>query len=151
MSLGKNIAALRKEKGLTQAQLGELLGVSNKAVSKWELDINLPDVMLLPQIAKVFEVSIDWLFEGNETEEEAEISDKLFCEMRQEYDGGTLISRFPNEAMYRMIQVQLEAGSMQLSAEEWKEFWEVFCQPGVVMDQKQPWGSIRVEVMTYEN
>lgn len=151
MSLGKNIAALRKEKGLTQAQLGELLGVSNQAISKWERGNNLPDVMSLPQIAKVFAITIDRLFEENEAMEEPEICDKLFCEMRQEYDGGTLISRFPNEAMYRMICVQLEAGSMQLSAEEWKEFWEVYCRPGVVMDQKMLWGSMRVEVMAYEN
>lgn len=40
MSIGKNIAFLRKEKGMTQTELGDLLGVSNQAVSKWESDVS---------------------------------------------------------------------------------------------------------------
>ena len=40
MSLGKNISNFRKEKGFTQAELGDLLGVSNQAVSKWEMEIS---------------------------------------------------------------------------------------------------------------
>ena len=62
MSIGKNIALLRKAKGLTQAELGDLLGVSNQAVSKWESEMTMPDVMLLPKIADVFSCSIDDLF-----------------------------------------------------------------------------------------
>ena len=58
MFFGENIARLRKEKGWTQAELGEKLGVSNQAVSKWELGMTMPDVMLLPDIAKMFNVSI---------------------------------------------------------------------------------------------
>ena len=99
MSIGKNIAHLRKERGLTQAQLGELLGVSNQAISKWESDVNLPDVMLLPQIAKVFGVAIDRLFEEVETEEKTETSDKLIWILREEHDGAELTIRYPVEAM----------------------------------------------------
>ena len=62
MSIGKNIVRLRKEKGWTQAKLGEMLCVSNQAISKWELGMTLPDVMLLPKIADAFECSIDELF-----------------------------------------------------------------------------------------
>ena len=62
MSLGKNIANLRKERGLTQAELGELLGVSNQAVSKWEMEMTMPDVMLLPEIAKVLGVDLNDLY-----------------------------------------------------------------------------------------
>ena len=62
MSIGKNIACLRKKRGLTQAELGEMLGVSNQAVSKWESETTMPDVLLLPSIADVFECSIDELF-----------------------------------------------------------------------------------------
>ena len=40
MSIGKNIARLRKEMGLTQGELGEKIGVSNQAVSKWESEIS---------------------------------------------------------------------------------------------------------------
>lgn len=62
MSIGKNIALLRKAKGLTQAELGDLLGVSNQAVSKWESEMSMPDVMLLPTLADTFHCSIDDLF-----------------------------------------------------------------------------------------
>lgn len=62
MSIGKNIARLRKEKDWTQAELGEMLGVSNQAVSKWESETSMPDIMLLPSIADAFECSIDDLF-----------------------------------------------------------------------------------------
>lgn len=60
--LGENIARLRKNMGLTQADLGDKLGVSNQAVSKWESFMTMPDVMLLPALADVFGISIDALF-----------------------------------------------------------------------------------------
>jgi len=62
MSIGKNIAQFRKNKGYTQDQLGQRLGVTNQAVSKWESEISMPDVMLLPKIADVLEIKIDDLF-----------------------------------------------------------------------------------------
>ena len=65
MSLGKNIAKLRKEKGWTQSEFGEKLGVSNQAVSKWESEMNMPDVLLLPVIADLFGCYIDELFQRN--------------------------------------------------------------------------------------
>ena len=62
MSLGENIARLRRKKGLTQAELGDILCISNQAVSKWENGITMPDVMLLPALADVFDCHIDELF-----------------------------------------------------------------------------------------
>ena len=62
MTLGKNIAYYRKERGMTQEALANSLGVTNQAVSKWELDTCCPDIQLLPQLADLFEVSIDALF-----------------------------------------------------------------------------------------
>ena len=64
MSIGKNIAAFRREKGLTQTELGEICGVSNQAVSKWEAEMTMPDVMLLPKIAKTLDVSLEELYNG---------------------------------------------------------------------------------------
>ena len=65
MSLGKNISNFRKEKGFTQAELGDLLGVSNQAVSKWEMEMTMPDVMLLPEITKVLGVDLNDLYGTN--------------------------------------------------------------------------------------
>jgi transcriptional regulator with XRE-family HTH domain len=62
MSIGKNIAKFRKDAGLTQESLGELLGVTNQAVSKWESEVSMPDIMLLPKIAHALEVTLDDLF-----------------------------------------------------------------------------------------
>lgn len=62
MTLGKKIAELRRNKGMTQDGLAEMLGVSSQAVSKWENDISCPDIMLLPHISDIFQVSIDELF-----------------------------------------------------------------------------------------
>jgi transcriptional regulator with XRE-family HTH domain len=59
--LGDTIYRLRKEKGLSQDELGRLVGVSNKAVSKWETNDANPDITLLPLLAKTFGVTTDEL------------------------------------------------------------------------------------------
>lgn len=63
MSLGNMIATYRKAKNITQEQLAQQLGVTNQAVSKWESDLCCPDVMLLPKIADIFDISLDALFD----------------------------------------------------------------------------------------
>ena len=66
-NLGKNIAELRKSKGWTQAMLAEKLNISDKAVSKWESGFGYPEITLLPKLAEIFEVSIDYLMTGKST------------------------------------------------------------------------------------
>lgn len=61
-TLCKNIAALRKGAGLTQEALATKLGLTYQAVSKWENGLSCPDVQLLPEIADIFNISIDQLF-----------------------------------------------------------------------------------------
>ena len=60
-TMGKRITALRKEKGMTQEQLAERLGVSAQAVSKWENDVSCPDISILTELATVLGVSTDEL------------------------------------------------------------------------------------------
>ena len=62
MSMGKNIAYFRKSKGYTQEELGSKLGVTNQAVSKWESETSMPDIMILPRIANALDVTLDDLF-----------------------------------------------------------------------------------------
>ena len=64
MKTGKFIAALRKDKGLTQEQLGEKLGVTNKTISRWENGNYMPDVEMLSLLSKEFGVSINELISG---------------------------------------------------------------------------------------
>ena len=59
--IGANIAACRKQAGLTQAELAEKINYTDKAVSKWERGESVPDVITLAQLAEVFGVSIDSL------------------------------------------------------------------------------------------
>lgn len=63
-AIGKQIASLRKEKGVRQEELAKYVGVSAQAVSKWE-NGGVPDIELLPKIADFFSVSIDSLFNRN--------------------------------------------------------------------------------------
>ena len=66
ISISKNIAELRKKKGITQEQLALALNISPQAVSKWETGTSQPDTQTLPLIADYFGVGIDYLFYGSE-------------------------------------------------------------------------------------
>ena len=68
-TLGRRIARLRLAKAATQERLARELSVSPQAVSKWENDINYPDISLLPQLAQFLGVSIDELLRGASTQE----------------------------------------------------------------------------------
>lgn len=61
MNIGEQILFLRKNRGITQEQLAQKLGITNQAVSKWESGQCLPDIQLLPEIAEYFNVSVDEL------------------------------------------------------------------------------------------
>ena len=62
--VGSQIARLRKEKGLTQNDLGDRLGVSFQAVSKWERGETLPDTAILLDLANALETSVDIILTG---------------------------------------------------------------------------------------
>ena len=62
---GETIRALREKKRLTQKQLAEKLRVTDKAVSKWEMNRGLPDVTILPELAQALSVSVPELLTGD--------------------------------------------------------------------------------------
>ena len=62
-TLGMMISSLRKGKGMTQLELAEKMGVTDKAVSKWERDLSFPDINSIPKLAEIFEVSVDELMQ----------------------------------------------------------------------------------------
>lgn len=68
-TLGTMIAELRKQHGMTQLELAEKMGVTDKAVSKWERDLSCPDINSLPTLAEVLGVSVEELMQ---TKKEAE-------------------------------------------------------------------------------
>ena len=68
-TIGKRIAALRREKSMKQDELAEKLGVTPQAVSKWENDQTCPDISLLPALAAILGVSVDELLSGKKVAE----------------------------------------------------------------------------------
>ncbi len=62
-TFGSMIAMLRKEHGMTQLELAEKMGVTDKAVSKWERDLSFPDVGSIPKLAEILDVSVDELMQ----------------------------------------------------------------------------------------
>jgi len=57
MNIGEKIKKLRKQKDMTQEQLAEYLNISTQAVSKWETNLTLPDITLIPMLANLFDVT----------------------------------------------------------------------------------------------
>ena len=62
--IGKFISKLRKAKNLTQQQLGDLVGVGGKSVSKWERGINMPDISIINEVSKILGITSDELLQG---------------------------------------------------------------------------------------
>lgn len=68
VKIGKFIAEKRKEKKLTQQQLAEKLGVSDRAISNWENGKNMPDISLFPIISKELDVTVNDLMSGEKVD-----------------------------------------------------------------------------------
>ena len=62
-TMGMTIASKRKELGMTQLELADKMGVTDKAVSKWERDLSYPDVSSLPKLAEIFGMTVDELMQ----------------------------------------------------------------------------------------
>ena len=72
---GEFICYLRKEKGMTQKELGDKLHLTNKAISKWERGLSLPDICIIEEIAKNLDISVLELLNG-EKNSESDISNE---------------------------------------------------------------------------
>ena len=115
-TIGKRIAALRREKELKQDELAELLNVSPQAVSKWENDQSCPDISLLPQLARILGVTVDELLSGKSAIEPAvrmvpeenrkDISDMMFRIIVDSADGDRVRVNLP----MGLVQIALEMG-----------------------------------------
>lgn len=71
LSIGKFITQKRKEKNLTQEQLAEKIGVSNKTISKWETGRCMPDYSVLKKLCEELEITVTEFIDGKECEEKS--------------------------------------------------------------------------------
>ena len=114
-TIGKRIAALRREKDLKQEDIARALDVSSQAVSKWENDQSCPDISLLPKLAKLLGVTVDVLLSGEEEKTETvlvpeaerkDIKDMMFRIVLDSDDGGKVRISVP----VALIQVAMDTG-----------------------------------------
>ncbi|MDR0831442.1 MAG: helix-turn-helix domain-containing protein [Bacillales bacterium] len=70
MTIGKKIELLRRNRGLTQADLAEKLSFTRQAIQKWETSQTTPDIYTIPKIADIFKVSVDTLLSETISEED---------------------------------------------------------------------------------
>ena len=116
MTIGKRIAALRREKGLKQDDLAQMLEVSPQAVSKWENDQTCPDISLLPKLAKILGVTVDELLSGKQElqpvvtlvpkEQRKDIKDMMLRIVVDSHDGGKVRVNLP----MALVQVAMDMG-----------------------------------------
>ena len=87
-TFGQRFSRLRKQRGLTQEELGEKFGISGQAVSKWENDASMPDISILPELSDVLGVSLNELLGKEEPTarivpvEERKNTDELILRVR---------------------------------------------------------------------
>ena len=86
IKIGNFIAEKRKEKNLTQEQLAEKIGVSNKTISKWECGRCMPDYSMIEGLCKELNISISELINGHEFEHPKEIDNESILQLVEEID-----------------------------------------------------------------
>ena len=117
MTIGKRIGLLRKEKGLTQEELAQHMGISPQAVSKWENDQTCPDISALPKLARLFGVTVDELLEGKEAlpavrvlppEERKDVKDMLLRITVDSAEGDKIRVNLPMALMEIAMEIGME-------------------------------------------
>ena len=83
--IGAFLKELRKEKGITQEQMADELGVSGRTISRWETGSNMPDISLLVEIAEFFDVSIPEIIKGERKSESMREEVKEVVETMSDY------------------------------------------------------------------
>ena len=84
LKIAENIMCMRKNRGVTQDEMASFLGVTKASVSKWENGQSMPDILLLPEIATYFDVTVDELL-GYEPQLSVEQIQKLYGQLRENF------------------------------------------------------------------
>ncbi len=133
MSIGSTIKRLRREKGMTQEQLAEYLGITSRAISQWECDRTAPDISQLPSLCHIFDISSDVLLEIDIEKNNEKIKKYLdtarnLCHQGK-WEEYTAILREANKKFprdYKIMQTLASAIVNEYSRKGIKEYNEVF-------------------------
>ena len=102
-TMGQIIRRLRRERGFTQEELAEHIGVTFQAVSKWENDTGMPDISQIVPLASVFEVSTDVLFGLADTTEDEEAQ---MC-IRDRYEAASVLGFSKLQTRIHVVMPQM--------------------------------------------
>lgn len=131
MTFGEKLRDARKEAGLSQEQLAEKMSVSRSAIAKWETDKGMPDVNNLKTIAKLLNVSVDYLLDDeekisfNEMKEAINLDDyEKTGKCRDKKDAACVAKNQDADAIYALVR------GKKMSKIEW--VIDFIVQPGIV-------------------
>ena len=145
MTIGKRIAALRREKNLKQDDLAQMLEVSPQAVSKWENDQTCPDISLLPKLAKILGVSVDELLSDKQElqpvvtlvpeDQRKDIKDMMLRIVVDPANGDKVRVNLPMALVQLAMEMGMEmpqvSGNDALKDIDWAQVMELVCHGAV--------------------
>ena len=86
VKIGRFIAECRKSKNLTQMQLAEKLGITDKAISKWERGIAMPDTSIMLELCDILSISVNELLSGEKNMENNQNNEQILLDMAKELE-----------------------------------------------------------------
>lgn len=113
MTFGEKLNSMRKNSGFTQEEVAVRLGISPQAVSKWENDLSCPDIMLLPEIAKLYGKSVDELLgtdDFNEADAKESVIDNKISKQNAEIKDSFSRKNVGNGKMFLKVNVITQNG-----------------------------------------
>ena len=141
-TFGQKFARLRKEKGMTQEEIAEKVNISSQAVSKWENDISLPDISVLPSLADLLDTTIDNLLGREKTlivevveEKKRKDINKMLLKIKVDAEGNKVNINIPLAIIKVCLESGLEipqvSGNVALSSINFEEVFKMI-ENGVV-------------------
>ncbi|MGM9661485.1 MAG: helix-turn-helix domain-containing protein [Oscillospiraceae bacterium] len=133
---GRFIAALRKERGLTQEALGERLGVTNKTVSRWETGKYMPDIDKLQELAATLGVSVNELLSGQRIDDMAQFVRQADENLVEALAADSAFGLREREAFFKRKWLREHKGYIAL----WAGVWLAALAAAILANRLPLWG-----------